>query len=156
LTIRADYTEKEWHLLVFAPIFAVTYVGLIDGKIDRQETLAMNEALKRKEEAYTSCHLVSAAVDDLPSLTREMLIPGELRYVETRGEALRIFQKIARLVDKKASTEEAEIYKQFLVDIVCRVARSSGKLLGLIGDDVCEEEAEFIRMMKVAIGVVSR
>lgn len=151
MTTKDDYTEKEWQFLVFAPSFSANGMATTDGRVDSEETLTVTDALLKAKNTYAQNELILAVIDELPKILAEMNIPGELRYVKTRDEALWAFGKIARIVDEKATVEEAKEYKQFLVDIIESVARASGKKLIFFGDEIGKEESNYLSDVSTAL-----
>jgi hypothetical protein len=72
---------------------------------------------------------------------------------ELERDLLQRLRDAVALVEQKATPEEAEAYKRFIVDLAERVAEAHKEgFLGLTGDRVSEAERGAIEKIKEAVG----
>ena len=142
---RSTYTDEEWDTLLFAPIWMAGFVGRAsDQKMDEKETQAFIKDLSEGG-LYKE------------ALVREVLrgIAADLDGVMTRwGEDSRTFdvglEDTRRVLDEKASEEEAANFKKSILGIGVDVAQASGPMFG---DKASTEEKQAIAMAATFLGV---
>jgi hypothetical protein len=134
MTTKSQFNGEEWERVARAPALAGVMVALADRGGSFRESLALGKAYAAVKRDGSGSELLKEVVASPPSLDRESAgqpdqIPGQIR------EAVRI-------VEEKATPEEAEEYRQFilrLADVVAR-ARKEGGVLGIGGKEVSPEE----------------
>jgi hypothetical protein len=136
MSTKADYSAEEWGLVLKAPLMA----GLA---------------------------VIAASPSGPLGLLREMFAVGKL-VAETKAQAEgqgglsnellhAAVADLAALVDRKASREEAEGVKRWLVTIAQRTAEAAkeGGFLGVGGTRVSEAETGAIREVARVLGIDS-
>jgi hypothetical protein len=134
MTTKSEFNGEEWERVARGPVLAGVMVALADRGGSFRESLALGKAYAAAKREEGGTELLNELVASPPSLDRESAgqpdqIPEQIR------EAVRI-------VDEKATPEEAEEYRQFilrLADVVAH-AHKEGGVLGIGGKEVSEEE----------------
>jgi hypothetical protein len=134
MTTKSEFNGEEWERVARAPALAGVMVALADRGGSFRESLALGKAYAAAKRDDGGTELLKELVASPPSLNRESAgqpdqIPEQIR------EAVRI-------VEEKATPEEAEEYRQFilrLADVVAH-AHKEGGVLGIGGKEVSEEE----------------
>ena len=134
MTTKSEFNGEEWERVARGPVLAGVMVALADRGGSFRESLALGKAYAAAKRDEGGTELLNELVASPPSLDRESAgqpdqIPEQIR------EAVRI-------VDEKATPEEAEEYRQFilrLADVVAH-AHNEGGVLGIGGKEVSEEE----------------
>jgi hypothetical protein len=134
MTTKSEFNGEEWERVARGPVLAGVMVALADRGGSFRESLALGKAYAAAKRDDGGTELLKELVASPPSLDREAAgqpdqIPEQIR------EAVRI-------VDEKATPEEAEEYRQFilrLADVVAH-AHKEGGVLGIGGKEVSEEE----------------
>lgn len=133
MTTKSEFNGEEWERVSRAPALAGVMVALADRGGSFRESLALGKAYAAAKRDGGS-ELLEELVASPPSLNRESI--GQPDQVpEQIGEAV-------KLVEEKATPEEAEEYRQFilrLADVVAH-AHKEGGVLGIGGKEVSEEE----------------
>jgi hypothetical protein len=134
MTTKSEFNGEEWERVARGPVLAGVMVALADRGGSFRESLALGKAYAAAKRDDGGTELLKELVASPPSLDRESAgqpdqIPEQIR------EAVRI-------VEEKATPEEAEEYRQFilrLADVVAH-AHKEGGVLGIGGKEVSEEE----------------
>jgi hypothetical protein len=134
MTTKSEFNGEEWERVTRAPALAGVMVALADRGGTFRESLALGKAYAAAKRDEGGSELLKELVASPPSLDRESAgqpdqIPEQIR-------------EAVRLVAEKATPEEAEEYRQFilrLADVVAH-AHKEGGVLGIGGKEVSEEE----------------
>jgi len=133
MTTKSEFNADEWERVARAPALAGVMVALADRGGTFRESLALGKAyVAAKRDGGTE--LLEQLVASPPSVDRQSAgqpdqIPEQIR-------------EAVQLVEEKATPEEAEEYRQFilrLADVVAR-AHKEGGVLGIGGKEVSPEE----------------
>lgn len=145
MTGKADFTEEEWKLVLEGPPSA----GLIVIASDRGGSIRESFSMAK---AYTEArkqHGESQLLDEIASAKPEM---DHTRYHspdELKQASLKHITDAVVLLKSKASSEELDEYKKFILGLAQRVAEARKEgFMGLSGDRVSDDE-------KTAIGEIS-
>jgi hypothetical protein len=151
MTKKAEFNAEEWELVLSAPPSA----GLIVATAQRGGTFRESFSIAK---AYTEArqrHAESELLDEIVSAKPEMDVKRYSSADELERELLQRLRDAVALVEQKATPEEAEAYKRFIVDLAERVAEAHKEgFLGLTGDRVSEAERAAIAKIKEAVGTV--
>jgi hypothetical protein len=134
MTTKSEFNADEWERVARAPALAGVMVALADRGGSFRESLALGKAYAAAKRDEAGSELLQELVASPPSLDRESAgqpdqIPEQIR-------------EAVRLVEEKATPEEAEDYRQFilrLADVVAH-AHKEGGVLGIGGKEVSPEE----------------
>jgi hypothetical protein len=134
MTTKSEFNADEWERVTRAPALAGVMVALADRGGTFRESLALGKAYAAAKRDEAGSELLQELVASPPSLDRESAgqpdqIPEQIR-------------EAVRTVEEKATPEEAEEYRQFilrLADVVAH-AHKEGGVLGIGGKEVSPEE----------------
>jgi hypothetical protein len=146
MTTKSDFNGEEWERVARGPVLAGVMVALADRGGSFRESLALGKAYTAARREEGGSELLEELLGSPPSLDRESArqpdqIPDQIR------EAVRI-------VEEKATPEETEDYRQFilrLADVVAH-AHKEGGVLGIGGKEVSEEEQAALDRLESTLG----
>jgi len=151
MTKKADFNAEEWSLLLEAPAVAGMIVITADRGGMIRESMSMGRAYAEAQKEHAADddlieEIVSARPDVDPKRYKS---PEELRE---RGLAR--ITEAANLLERKATSEEAEGYKRFIVHLADTVAhaKKEGGVLGIGGKAVSDQERAALEEIASALG----
>jgi hypothetical protein len=165
MSTKTDYSAEEWKLVLKSPLMAglAVVAASPSGPLGvLREMFAVgklvNETKTRGEgTGGLSNELLRSLVAELSSADGPSWISPscEPSPQQLQGHALEACRALASLVDRKASKEEAEGVKRWLVAIAQRTAEAAkeGGFLGIGGTRVSENETVAIRDVARALGI---
>lgn len=151
------FTLNQLKLIAYAPAVAANGIAMIDGEISEEETMAISGALLGSSEKYRHNKLIMLAITSFQQFVQQGDMPGEMRYIKTPEEYLRLFRTIGKTIDKNVHTEIGNEYKQFLIDLMRQVASASGnkrRSLFNRSQNVTEEEQQFINHIADVMNII--
>jgi hypothetical protein len=134
MTAKSEFNAEEWERIARAPALAGVMVALADRGGTFRESLALGKAYAAAKRDGGGSELLQELVASPPSLDRQSA--GQPDQIPEQ------IQEAVRLVEEKATPEEAEEYRQFilrLADVVAH-AHKEGGVLGIGGKEVSPEE----------------
>jgi hypothetical protein len=167
VSTKTDYSAEEWKLVLKAPLMAGLAVvaaspsgplGVLRELFAVGKLVAETKSQAEGQGGFSN-ELLLALVADLSSPDgRAQLDAAELRGLATeqlRAHALDTCRTVAVLLDRKATREEADGLKRWLVAIAQRTAEAAkeGGFLGIGGTRVSETETAAIREIAQVLGV---
>jgi hypothetical protein len=160
MTSQADYTPDEWKSILQAPAMAGMVVMLTGQSGPFQmvkEMLAVGKALAEAEKQNSANALIKALVEAAKTTKPADLQPAQkfTSVEEAHGYALEQCRQVGALVSQKASSQEAQEFKHWLVSVGQKVAEAAkeGGFLGFGGVQVTEEEKAAVNQLATALGV---
>ena len=148
MTTKAEFNADEWERVAQAPAFAGVMVILGDRGGTFRETIALGKAYAgaRREGGG---ELLEQVVTSPPHVDPKSITPDQLP--ERIREAIRI-------VEQKATPEETEEYRQFILRVADVVAHAhkEGGVLGIGGKEVSEEEQAVLDQLASTVGTSAR
>jgi hypothetical protein len=144
LTSKADFTEDEWKLLREAP----TSAGMLVIQADRggtfRETFSMAKAYTEARREHGAGQLLDDLVSEKPQVDRTRAGSQE----EMRSNLLQHVREAVTLLARKATPEEVEEYRGFVMKVGNRVAEAHRE-----GDEqVSEPEHQALAEISEAAG----
>ena len=145
MTTKSEFNADEWERVARAPALAGVMVALADRGGTFRESLALGKAYAAAKREGGS-ELLEQLLASPPSLDRQ-----------SAGQPDQIPEKIreaVRLVEEKATPEETEDYRQFvlrLADVVAH-AHKEGGTLGIGGKEVSPEEQAALDRLSSTLG----
>jgi hypothetical protein len=133
MTTKSEFNADEWERVARAPALAGVMVALADRGGSFRESLALGKAYAAAKRDGGS-ELLEQLVASPPSLD-----PQSVKQPDQIPERI---TEAVRIVEGKATPEEAEEYRQFvlrLADVVAH-AHKEGGVLGIGGKEVSPEE----------------
>jgi len=116
---RELFTEEEWRLLTFAPLWVFCAVASADAAIDEEEMAALAREVAEAEEYAEP--LVRDVFRDLRSDDAVLRA-----YREDERETDQGLAEVADLLARKAPAASADAFKQALLYVGRRVAQATG------------------------------
>jgi len=119
MTSKTDFTEQEWDLVLSGPPTAGMMVITADRGGMMRETFAMAKAYAEARQQ----HGASRLLDDIVSAKPEMNRPHASSSEEFRAQGLQRLRDAVELLQAKATPDEVDEYRRFILNLTDRVAR---------------------------------
>jgi hypothetical protein len=137
MTAKSDFNAEEWSQVAQAPALAGLMVMLADRGGAIRESIALGKAYAEARRGGGS-EFIEALVASPPQLSpSDMGQPDQLR-----AQLPQQIQQAVQTVESKATPEEAEEYRSFILrvaDVVAHAAKEGG-VLGIGGKEVSPQE----------------
>ena len=138
MTKKAAFNADEWATIVQGPLLAGARVITADGGGTLRESLALGKVYAQARQQQGHSELLDELVSAPPALDRDTLQGGgDIAAVTASrlAEALRILQE-------KASADEVEAYKAFVISLAqaAATAHREGGFLGVGAKQISERE----------------
>ena len=144
MTTKSEFNGDEWERVARAPALGAVTVMLADRGGAIRESLALGKAYAAARSEGGS-ELIEQLVASPPSLD-----PESVKQPDQIPERIR---EAVRTVEQKATPEELEDYRQFilrLADVVAH-AHKEGGVLGIGGKEVSPEEQEALDRLSTTL-----
>jgi hypothetical protein len=133
MTGSADFTEGEWDIVLEGP----TSAGMIVSTAERGGTFREIFAIAKAFTEARADHGESQLLDEVVSHKPEMDKTRSHSPEELRTHGLERIREAVALVEQKASAEELDSYRRFVISLANRVAGAKTK-----GEETGASEAE--------------
>jgi hypothetical protein len=153
MATKSDFNGEEWERVAQAPAFAALMVMLADRGGAIRESIALGKAYAEARRDRGD-ELIEALVSAPPHLSpSDMGQPDQLRTQIPE----RIAQAV-RTVEEKATPDEVERYRDFILRVADTVAHAhkEGGVLGIGGKQVSAEEQATLDELAATIGANAR
>ena len=121
MTGKTDFSEEEWKQVLEAPTSAGMLVATAQRGGTFRESMSMAKAYTEARGSAGASQLLDEMVSSRPQVDTKF---GESQE-QSRERWLQDLREGAALVEQKASSEEVEAYKQFIVGLAQRVAEAA-------------------------------
>jgi hypothetical protein len=149
VTGKADFTEDEWKTVLEGPPSAGLIVIASDRGGSIRETFSMAKAYTEARKEHGESELLDEIVSAKPEMDRTRYHSPE----ELKEGSLKHITEAVDLISSKATPEELEEYKKFIVGLANRVAEARKEgFLGLSGERVSDDERAAIAEVEAALG----
>lgn len=160
MSVKDKFTPEEWRSLLKAPML-VSYAvaGAAPSREDGfiQEMSAVADAIIEGGQGAAKDSLLAAVVADIlaNAVDEQRGQTEKLSVKEVRQRALENCRSVARLLQTKATAEEAGDYKRWVIGVAHKVAKAAkeGGLFGYGGEQISGGEVEIINEIGEAIAV---
>ena len=132
MTSKSDFTPEEWHLILEAPPSAGMIVVTAQRGGSFRETIAMAKAYGEARQQ----HGKSKLLDDIVAAKPERDHTHYHSFEELKQQGLQHLRQSVGLLQTKASPEEVEEYRRFIVTLSQKVAAAHREH----GQEVSESE----------------
>jgi hypothetical protein len=137
MTTKSAFNAEEWDRVAEAPALAALAVMVADRGGAIRESIAIGKAYAeaRRDE---SSELIQQLITSPPHLDPASMGPAD----QLRSQLPQRIDEAVRLVEEKATPEESEEYRHFILrvaDVVAHAAKEGG-VLGIGGKEVSPEE----------------
>jgi hypothetical protein len=140
MTGKADFTPEEWQLVAEGPPAAGMAVATAQRGGTFRESFAMAKAYTEARGEHGESQLLDELVSERPQIKHERAhSPGELKE-----QTLRQLRDAVALLQSKATPEEVDDYRSFVMNVANRVAhahKEDGVAVGSGEQAVIEEIA---------------
>jgi len=151
MTKKADFNAEEWTVVVEGPLYAGMRVITADRGGTLRESLAMGRAYQAAREQEGQSELLDELVKSPPALDQS-------RVKEAGGDvgtvAMERISAAMRTLEEKATPEEIDAYKRFVMSVAqaAASAHKEGGFLGIGGKEVSPAEDEALDQISTTLG----
>ena len=147
MTSKAAFSPSEWQLVLEGPPAAGLLVIAASHGGTFRETIAMSKAYAEARAQHGESELLDEIVAERPRIER-----GKARTPEeVRDQSLSCLRDATALVEDKATTEERDDYRHFVLTVANKVAEAHREG----GQQVSPPEAQAIEDITTALGIGS-
>lgn len=118
MTTKADFTQEEWEILIEGPPEAGMIVVAADRGGTFRESFSMSKAYTEARRRPGESQLIDELVSSKPKVDRTR----HGSYEELREHGLQQLRDAVAVLERKASPEEVEGYRRFVLALAERVA----------------------------------
>jgi hypothetical protein len=147
MTTKAAFTPEEWTTVLEAPPTAGMIVITASHGGTFRETIAMSKAYAEARAEHGDSELLDEIVSAKPKVDHTRFHSPE----ELRDSGLAHLRDSVALVQGKATSEEADDYRRFILNVANKVANAHREH----GQSVSPAEAEAIQQISAALGTAS-
>lgn len=141
MTAQTDFTEDEWKLVLQGPTSAGMHVIVSDRGGSVRETMSMAKAYADARTDAGASELLDAIVSSKPEIDKTKAHSKE----EMAENQLQHLRDAMAQVQQKATREEADAYRAFILSLSEQVAEARKEgFMGFTGDQVSDAEREAI------------
>src|SRR5436190_23872828 len=151
MTRKADFNAEEWSTVVEGPLYAGMRVVSADRGGTLRESLAMGRVYKEARASHGESELLDELVKSPPTIDPSRVREAGGNIAAVASERLR---EAIGIVDAKATAEEADAYKRFVMTVAQAVAgaHKEGGFLGIGGKQVSDAENQALDQISTALG----
>ncbi len=144
MTTKADFSPEEWNAVLEAPPTAGMIVITASHGGTFRETIAMSKAYAEARAQHGESELLDEIVAAKPKMDHTRYHSAE----ELRDSGLGHLRDVAALLQSKATSEECEDYRRFVLSVADKVANAHREA----GQSVSPAEAQAIEQISAALG----
>jgi hypothetical protein len=149
MTRKADFTDEEWEAVLKGPPSAGMIVITAQRGGTFRESFSMAKAYAEARKQHGDSELLDEIASTKPEIDHTRYHSAE----ELKDEALRHLREAVGLLEQKATPEEVDEYKRFVLTLVHRVAEAHKEgFLGLSGERVSDAEQSAVAEIAEALG----
>jgi hypothetical protein len=149
MTDKTDFTDDEWKLVLQGPTSAGFLVIASDRGGSVRESFSMAKAYAEARQEQGDSELLDTIVATKPEVDKTRPHSPE----ELTERSLQHLRDAVALLEQKATPDEVDEYKRFIVTLAERVAEARKEgFLGLSGDRVSPEERAALEQIAGALG----
>lgn len=152
MTTKTEFNAEEWERVAQAPALAGLTVVIADRGGTIRETIALGRAYAEARRDGGS-ELLEQIAATAPQVDRASMGPAD----QMREQLPERIREAVRIVEEKATPEEAREYREFvmrLADVVAH-AHKEGGVLGIGGKEVSPEEQAVLDELASALGTTA-
>lgn len=148
MTGKSDFSEEEWTQVLEAPPSAGLVVIAADRGGSIRESFSMAKAYTEARQQHGESQLLDEIVSAKPEVDHTRFKSPE----ELRQHCLQNLTEAMALLRDKASDQEVDEYKQFIVGLAHKVAEARKEgFMGLSGPRVSDDETAAIAEIETAL-----
>jgi hypothetical protein len=149
MTRKADFNAEEWERVVRGPVLAGLRVIAADRGGTLRESMSMGRVYADARREHGESDLLDEIVVSPPALDPRALSSPEALQSTTQGLA-----EAVRILEAKATPEEVDGYRRFVLGLAERVAQAhkEGGFLGVGGKEISDEEQRALDEIVATLG----
>jgi hypothetical protein len=120
LTGKSDFTAEEWDLVLEGPPTAAVIAITAESGGSFRETWALAKAYTEARQQHGTSELLDAIVSAKPEIDRSRYKSAE----ELKQQGLTRLRDASELVARKATPEEVDDYRRFVINLATEVANA--------------------------------
>ena len=152
MTGKSDFTDEEWEQILQGPPTAGLIVITAQRGGSFRESFSMAKAYSEARRQHGDSELLDTIASTKPEVDHTRYHSPE----ELREHGLAHLRDAVALLEQKATPEEVDDYKRFVINLAQRVAEAHKEgFLGLSGERVSDAEREAIEEIAQALGTAS-
>jgi hypothetical protein len=152
MTGKADFSPEEWEAVLKGPPSAGTIVITAQRGGTFRETFSMAKAYGEARKQHGESELLDEIASTKPEIDQTRYHSPE----ELKDHGLRHLRDAVELLERKATPEEVDEYRRFVLTLANRVAEAHKEgFLGLSGERVSEAEKAAVAEIAEALGTES-
>ncbi len=152
MTGKADFTDEEWEQILQGPPTAGLIVITAQRGGSFRESFSMAKAYSEARRQHGDSELLDTIASTKPEVDHTRYHSPE----ELKENGLQHLRDAVALLEQKATPEEVDEYKRFVINLAQRVAEAHKEgFLGLSGERVSDAEREAIEEIAQALGTAS-
>jgi hypothetical protein len=144
MTGKADFSAEEWELILEAPPSAGLIVMTADRGGTFRESFSLAKAYTEARQRHGESELLDEVVSTKPKVDRE----GARSPDEIKARGLQHLRDAVAVLERKATPEELEAYRRFVLTLADRVANAHREG----GQQVSDAERSAIEQIAAALG----
>jgi hypothetical protein len=144
MTSKTEFTEQEWDLVLTGPPMAGMIVAMADHGGMMRETLAMAKAYGEARKQHGKSELL----DEIVTVKPERDHTKFHSYDELKRHGTQVLQDAVATLAGKATADEVEDYRQFVLNLARRVAERHEEH----GERISPAEQTALDELAVALG----
>jgi hypothetical protein len=149
MTGQSDFADEEWKKILQAPPTAGMIVITAQRGGSIRESFSIAKAYTEARREHGESELLDEIAAAKPEVDRTRYHSAE----ELREHGLQHLRDAVALLEQKATPEEVDQYRKFVVDLAKRVAEAHKEgFLGLSGEPVSEAEQAAVDEIAAALG----
>lgn len=151
MTRKADFNAEEWSTVVEGPLYAGMRVISADRGGTLRESLALGRVYREAREGHGESDLLDELVKSPPSIDPERVREAGGNIAAVASERL---HDAMGILEAKATTEEIDAYKRFVMTVAqaAASAHKEGGILGIGGKQISDAENQALDEISTALG----
>jgi hypothetical protein len=151
MTGKAEFNAEEWQTVVEGPVLAGLRVVAASRGGTIRESLAVSKVYAAARQKQDDSELLDALVASPPAVDAHQVRERGGDIATVSSDRLR---EALRLLGEKATPEEVEEYKAFVVEVARTAAEAhkEGGFIGIGGKPISEEEQAALDEIQTALG----
>jgi hypothetical protein len=145
MTAKADFTEEEWNVVREGPPAAGMMVLMAQGGGSFRESWALAKTYAEARKQHGESQLLDELVSEKPDVTRY----DSAEELEQQG--LGGIRRAVEVLGRKATPEEVDGYRRFVLDVAQRVAKAHEEE----GEPVSAAEQAAIEKVASSVGATT-
>ena len=152
MTGKADFTDEDWEQILQGPPTAGLIVITAQRGGSIRESFSMAKAYTEARRQHGDSELLDTIASTKPEVDHTRYHSPE----ELKEHGIQHLRDAVALLEQKATPEEVDDYKRFVINLAQRVAEAHKEgFLGLSGERVSDAEREAIEEIAEALGTTS-